>query len=76
MKSFVNLIQSLHADESGASFIEYTALLGVILAAAIGVLVAVGNWAGGLWEALCDTLDAEAIAGVGCTVGGAAAPAP
>ena len=68
MKSITNFFQSLHADESGASFIEYTALLGVILAAAIGLLVAVGTWAGGIWEALCTTLDTEAIAGVGCDV--------
>ena len=30
------LLKHLHADDSGAAFIEYTALLGVILAVGLG----------------------------------------
>ena len=58
MKTIASFFQSLHADDGGASFIEYTALLGVILATAIAVLTAVGTWAGGIWNLLCTTLDA------------------
>ncbi len=32
MKKFVTMFRDLHEDKSGAAFIEYTVLLGVILA--------------------------------------------
>lgn len=56
MKTIVDFFTTLHTDESGASFVEYTALLGVILAVGIGVLTAVGTWADGTWTALCTSL--------------------
>jgi Flp pilus assembly pilin Flp len=52
MKKFFTIVQSLHRDENGASFIEYTVLLGVILAVSIGTISAVGGWANGVWVAL------------------------
>lgn len=69
MKSIVKHLSNFHADESGAAFIEYTALLGVILAVGIGILVAVGAWAGGVWNALCSTLGSATTSslGIGCT---------
>lgn len=56
MKTIVSIFKDLNADESGAAFIEYTALLGVLLATAIGLLVAVGAWSGTMWTALCSAL--------------------
>ncbi len=50
------LIRALHEDKSGAAFIEYTALLGVILAVGLATLGAVGTWAGATWTALCGKL--------------------
>lgn len=67
MKTIVNFFQALHEDESGASFIEYTALLGVILAAGVGLLIAVGGWATDVWTALCDALNDAGIPGATCT---------
>lgn len=52
MKSIVSLARTLHSDEDGAAFIEYTALLGVILAVGLAVLFAVGQWAQGQWNTL------------------------
>jgi Flp pilus assembly pilin Flp len=52
MKKLVSLARDLNKDESGASFIEYTVLLGVILAASIAVIAAVGTWASGVWVSL------------------------
>ena len=37
MKKILTAARALHEDKSGASFIEYTVLLGVILAVSIGV---------------------------------------
>jgi len=59
MNSIHSLAGQFHADESGAAFIEYTALLGVILAVGLAVLVAVGGWASGRWKSLCTTLGAS-----------------
>lgn len=56
MKKFLTIVRDLHEDKSGAAFIEYTALLGVILAVGIGVLAAVGTWASGTWTYLCTKL--------------------
>ena len=56
MKSIVSLFRALHADDSGAAFIEYTALLGVILAIGLLVLTKVGNWASSQWSTLCSGL--------------------
>ncbi len=52
----MNTFLALHEDESGAAFIEYTALLGVILAVGLAVLTAVGGWANATWTALCTSL--------------------
>ena len=50
--------RDLHDDKSGVSFIEYTALLGVILAVGLLVLTKVGNWANTTWTSLCSGLGA------------------
>lgn len=56
MKSIVSLFRALHSDDSGAAFIEYTALLGVILAVGLAVLATVGQWANGRWQLLSTSL--------------------
>lgn len=50
------IAKSLHEDESGAAFIEYTALLGVILAVGLAVIAAVGKWSSGRWILLANQL--------------------
>ena len=71
MKKIVTFFCDLHEDRNGAAFIEYTALLGVILAVGLIVLTQVGTWAGATWTALCSQLDLSTTAGCG-----AVAPAP
>ena len=58
MTKLVNLFRDLHEDKSGAAFIEYTVLLGVILVASIATIAAVGTWANGRWTLLNTTLNA------------------
>ena len=50
------IFRELHEDKNGAAFIEYTALLGVILAVGLVVLTAVGGWAGRTWDLVCTGL--------------------
>ena len=56
MKSIGPFLRALHADDSGAAFIEYTALLGVILVVALAILTNVGTWANGRWTTLNSSL--------------------
>jgi pilus assembly protein Flp/PilA len=48
----VNLIQRLSEDEEGASLIEYTVLLGILLVVVIVTIGLVGTWISSKWTAL------------------------
>jgi pilus assembly protein Flp/PilA len=52
MPSIVNLIRRLKQDEDGASLIEYTVLLAILLVAVIAIIAAVGSWINQKWSAL------------------------
>ena len=52
MRSMIKLMKQLKSDEDGASLIEYTVLLGVMLVAVIATIVAVGGWVNTQWTAL------------------------
>lgn len=56
MKSIASTLRSFNADESGAAFIEYTALLGVILAVGLATVALVGKWASVQWTSVSSTL--------------------
>jgi pilus assembly protein Flp/PilA len=46
----------LWKDESGASLLEYSVLIGLITVAAIGTISNVGTWVSGKWNTLYTTL--------------------
>ena len=52
MEKLGTFLRTLHDDRDGAAFIEYSVLLGVILAASIAVVAAVGGWAANRWSSL------------------------
>jgi pilus assembly protein Flp/PilA len=52
MHAVVNLIKSLKQDEDGASLIEYTVLLAILLIAVIAIIGGVGQWILGKWSDL------------------------
>ena len=56
MRSIGNFIKQLKRDEDGASLIEYTVLLAILLIAVIGIITAVGTWINGKWAALNSAL--------------------
>ena len=43
------LAQGVNADEVGAAFIDYSALLGCILAVGLATVTLVGKWASTQW---------------------------
>jgi Flp pilus assembly pilin Flp len=59
MKTISSFFRAFNEDDSGAAFIEYTALLGVILAVGIAVLATVGQWANARWLRLNTQLSAS-----------------
>lgn len=67
MKKFLSMAKQFRDDENGAAMVEYSILIGIIAAAAITVIVAIGLWVTGSFTALCDSL--QGAAGVtDCTV--------
>ena len=52
MKQVANLIKRLKQDEDGASLLEYTVLLALILVATIGIIASVGGWINHKWSTL------------------------
>ena len=52
MRSVLNLIKQLKSDEDGASLIEYTVLLAILLVAVIAIIGAVGTWINAQWQNL------------------------
>jgi Flp pilus assembly pilin Flp len=64
MSSVKTFFTALRNDEDGASFLEYTVLLGIILAVSITVLVAVGGEAASIWTVMKGHMEtASAAAG-------------
>jgi len=58
MKTIASFARAFSEDESGAAFIEYTALLGIILVVALAVLNIVGSWANTRWNRLASSINA------------------
>jgi len=52
MKKLFLTIRELRDDTGGAAFIEYSVLIGVILAVSVATVAAVGTWSSGRWTAL------------------------
>ena len=52
MQSVIKLLTQLKSDEDGASLIEYTVLLSILLVAVIAVIGGVGAWINGQWANL------------------------
>jgi pilus assembly protein Flp/PilA len=52
MREIARLIKQLKQDENGASLIEYTVLLAILLIAVIAIIGGVGQWILGVWTNL------------------------
>lgn len=52
MNKLLLIFRELRDDTGGASFIEYSVLIGVILAVSVATVAAVGTWSSGRWTAL------------------------
>jgi pilus assembly protein Flp/PilA len=59
MGNFKGLLARFTRDENGAAMVEYTIIVGLITAVAIGAILAVGEWIGPKWEELRDALQSD-----------------
>lgn len=55
-------VRSLADDDSGASLLEYSVLIGLILALSIALIVFAGQWANAQWSALSTALTGNGAA--------------
>ena len=56
MHAVMSLIKRLKSDEDGATLLEYTVLLAIILVAVIAIIGAVGSWINTQWANLNSAL--------------------
>jgi pilus assembly protein Flp/PilA len=51
MRKVMTVARQFRDDENGAALIEYTVLLGIMIAAVVTTIIAVGTWINGKWTA-------------------------
>ena len=56
MTKLISLFRRLSKDESGASLIEYSILIGLITVAVIAIITGVGGWVQDQWSGLSSGL--------------------
>jgi pilus assembly protein Flp/PilA len=69
MTSLKRLFARVRKDESGATMIEYSILIGIITAVAITFIIAMGGFVSGAWSLLCDNINNSGSA-IGCDTTG------
>ena len=52
MRKTLSVFDQLRKDEDGAALIEYSVLLGIVLAGVVATITLVGTWVSGKWTAL------------------------
>ena len=61
MTKFVNIAQQFCDDESGAAMVEYSIVVGLIAAAAILTMIAIGLWVNGRFTGLCNNMQGSGV---------------
>jgi pilus assembly protein Flp/PilA len=56
MKKALEIIRRVSRDEDGATMVEYSVLLGIMLVGAIVAIGTVGTWVGTQWSTLAGAL--------------------
>jgi pilus assembly protein Flp/PilA len=57
LQHFKKTTVHLWKDESGASLLEYSVLIGLIVAGVVGSIISVAAWTGGRWGNLLTNLN-------------------
>lgn len=52
MTKLINIVKSFTADDSGATILEYSLLVGLIVAASVVLIMGGGAWVTSQWQTL------------------------
>ncbi|MER9356177.1 Flp family type IVb pilin [Mesorhizobium sp. M0514] len=63
-------LKQFRDDESGAAMVEYSILVGIIAAASLLAILAIGGWVGDQFTGLCANLDGKGVDAAGTGTGG------
>jgi len=55
------LLKQFRDDDSGAAMVEYSILVGIVAAASILAILAIGGWVTGRFTGLCAALEASPL---------------
>ncbi|MER9196407.1 Flp family type IVb pilin [Mesorhizobium australicum] len=66
MKRLTDVARQFQNDENGAAMVEYSILIGIIAAASIVAVIAIGGWVGSQFTGLCTKLGTNGVAGSTC----------
>ncbi|MCA0034491.1 Flp family type IVb pilin [Mesorhizobium sp. B263B2A] len=66
MKRLIDIARQFHDDETGAAMVEYSILIGIIAAASIVAIIAIGGWVGSQFTGLCVKLGTNGAPGSTC----------
>ncbi|QKC84397.1 Flp family type IVb pilin [Mesorhizobium sp. NZP2077] len=64
-----NMMKQFRDDENGAAMVEYSILIGIIAAASIVAVIAIGGWVGSQFTGLCSKLSGTGIGSGGTGTG-------
>ena len=56
MRKLIEMTKRFRDEEGGAALIEYTVLLGIMVATVITLIIGVGTWNNGEWSAFSTAL--------------------
>ncbi|MGX7876853.1 Flp family type IVb pilin [Mesorhizobium sp. ORM6] len=69
MKWLTDVARQFNADENGAAMVEYSILIGIIAAASIVAVIAIGGWVGSQFTGLCANLNNKGVSTTGAAGG-------
>ncbi|TGS42812.1 Flp family type IVb pilin [Mesorhizobium sp. M00.F.Ca.ET.151.01.1.1] len=72
MKWLIDVARQFHDDENGAAMVEYSILIGIVAAASIVAIIAIGSWVGSQFTGLCANLSGKGVDAAGTGTGACA----
>ncbi|PWJ88670.1 MULTISPECIES: Flp family type IVb pilin [Mesorhizobium] len=74
MKKLMTMTRQFRDDENGAAMVEYSILIGIIAAASIVAVIAIGGWVGSQFTGLCAKISGKGLDAAGTGTGTCATP--
>ncbi|TIW17750.1 MAG: Flp family type IVb pilin [Mesorhizobium sp.] len=69
MNKLMTMARQFRTDENGAAMVEYSILIGIIAAASILAIIAIGGWVSDQFTGLCKNLNGKGLTAAGASGG-------